>query len=452
MLAEYEINLKMQFRNKKINNSTMNIIELYELFFKHPVVTTDSRKCPSGSIFFALKGDNFDGNLFAEKALSAGCAYAIVDDENVVKSEQYILTDNVLETLQQLARHHRRTLGTKVIAITGTNGKTTTKELTAAVLSEKYKVLYTQGNLNNHIGVPLTLLRLTKEHEIAVVEMGANHPGEIRELCGIAEPDYGLITNVGHAHLEGFGSFEGVIKTKGELYDFIRERKGYIFVNQENEHLIGMTKELKTILYGQKLKKNTLVAGTVLESNPLLSFNRTSFGHDSYTVKTNLVGSYNLWNVLAAISIGLYFDVEDSLINKAISEYQPTNNRSQFKETAHNKLIIDAYNANPSSMGAALENFGSMDVSPKAVILGDMLELGEKSLELHKELLNKVISYGFEKVFLCGKNFSLVGEGLDCFENVENLIEYLKNVSISGFYILIKGSNGIRLEKIVDLL
>jgi UDP-N-acetylmuramoyl-tripeptide--D-alanyl-D-alanine ligase len=325
---------------KKNNNHLfylyMTIPELYELFLEHPVVTTDSRNCPPDAIFFALKGENFDGNHFAEKALEAGCSYAVIDNPDGVKNEKMILVDDVLQILQQLARHHRETLDTQVIAITGSNGKTTTKELTAAVLSQQYNVLYTQGNLNNHIGVPLTLLQLKPEHEFAVIEMGANHAGEITTLCEIARPNYGLITNVGLAHLEGFGSLEGVIKAKGELFDFLRESGGLIFVNQENRYLMEMSYGLDACPYGTQMKDITFVAGKILNPNSFLEFEWLHDFGESYTVKTNLVGDYNLWNALAAISIGLFFLVDTPLINDAISAYQPANNRSQFKQTAHN--------------------------------------------------------------------------------------------------------------------
>ena len=432
----------------------MTISELYEIYLQHPTVTTDSRNCPPDSLFFALKGDNFDGNNFAEKALESGCSYAIVDDEAVAlkNSEKMILVEDVLKTLQDLARHHRETLEIPVIAITGTNGKTTTKELTAAVLSQQYKTLYTQGNLNNHIGVPLTLLRLTAEHEFAVIEMGANHRGEIKELCEIARPDYGLITNVGLAHLEGFGSLEGVIQTKGELYDFIRENGLSVFINQENKYLMQMAQGMDICPYGETMKDFTFIAGKATDRASFLSF---EWFHDfgtMYNVKTSLVGDYNLWNALAAISIGMYFNVESELINKALEEYKPANNRSQYLQTSDNELIVDTYNVNPDSMKAALENFAYMDFDRKAVILGDMLELGEKSAELHEDILQKVREYNFDKVLLCGKIFTTIGKDFKVFETVEELSEYLKNNPVKGSHILIKGSHSIQLEKIITLL
>jgi UDP-N-acetylmuramoyl-tripeptide--D-alanyl-D-alanine ligase len=428
----------------------MTISKLYELFLKYPNVTTDSRSCPPDSIFFALKGENFDGNNFAENALKSGCSYAVIDNPDFAKNEKMILVDDVLPTLQQLARLHRETLETPVIAITGTNGKTTTKELTAAVLSQQYNILHTQGNMNNHIGVPLTLLKLKPEHEYAVIEMGANHAGEIKVLCEIARPDYGLITNVGRAHLEGFGSLEGVIKAKGELFDFLRENNSLAFVNQENIYLLRMSRGLDVCPYGSQMKDITFVAGKVLQSGPFLALEWFHDFGESFAIETNLAGDYNLWNVLAAISIGLFFMVDVPAINAAISAYKPANNRSQFRQTARNKLIIDAYNANPDSMSVALENFRLLQAPEKAVILGDMLELGAKSLELHQEIVSKL--NGYNKILLCGENFKQTNSPFDCFANVEDLADYLRRFPLNGYHILIKGSHGIHLDKIIELL
>ncbi|MDR2234142.1 MAG: UDP-N-acetylmuramoyl-tripeptide--D-alanyl-D-alanine ligase [Tannerella sp.] len=463
----------------------MNIGALYQIYQQHPVISTDSRNCPPGSLFFALKGESFNGNHFADKALAAGCSYAVVDDPSIRSDDRHILVDDVLQTLQQLAAHHRRTLHTPVIAITGTNGKTTTKELVAAVLATKYHLLYTSGNLNNHIGVPLTLLRLRPEHEIAAIEMGANHPGEISALCRIAQPDYGIITNVGLAHLEGFGSFEGVIQTKGELYDYLRETKGKIFIHRDNPHLKSIAAGLEQIAYGespaptdasriqtqptnlspnerftagkiqtqpsQPENNKPFVSGRVQCAHPLLSIEWEN-AEAHYSVSTQLVGTYNLWNVLAAISVGLYFNVPAQDINRAISEYQPSNNRSQRQKTAHNELIIDAYNANPSSMEAALSNFASLPVTPKAVILGDMLELGAECLRLHAEIVKQLDRYAFEKVFLCGNNFSSICSEYQCFPDIKALSRHLSSHQLRGHFILIKGSHGIHLEKIIDFL
>ena len=437
----------------------MLISELYTLYSQYPVITTDSRICQPGSIFFALKGESFDGNAFAIKALQAGCSYAVIDDASFCTDNRMILVDDVLSTLQQLARMHREALKTPVIGITGTNGKTTTKELAATVLSKKYNTLFTQGNLNNHIGVALTLLRLTREHEIAVVEMGANHPGEIRDLANIAIPDYGLITNVGYAHLEGFGSFEGVVKTKGELYDFIRNTDGKIFINSDNKELSGISNGIEQITYGIENKLSVpdkkFVSGKKADSLPFLSF---IWKHEDtqHSITTRLIGDYNLYNTLAAIAIGVYFGVSPEQINDALSNYEPTNNRSQFKKTDYNELIIDAYNANPSSMRAALENFASSETTPnslsKAAILGDMRELGDKSPELHSEILELAEKSGLEKILLCGEQFSAVGKGHICFPTVEELDEFLRTNPLQGYHVLIKGSRGIHLEKIIDKL
>lgn len=427
----------------------MSISELYELFIHNPKITTDSRNCPRGSIFFALKGERFDGNQYAEKALATGCNYAVIDNPDYVSGERTILVDDVLKTLQQLALRHRRTLGIPIIGITGTNGKTTTKELLAAVLSTKFNLLYTEGNLNNHIGVPLTLLRLTHEHEMAVIEMGASHPGDIRELANIALPNYGIITNVGRAHLEGFGSFEGVVKTKGELYDYIRRTKGKIFIKKENKDLQDISLGIDQITYGTDT--TSFASGKVVSCDPFLTFNWKQQGN-IHTVETHLIGAYNLDNVLAAIAVGRYFRIPSARISRAIATYEPNNNRSQLKETPGNILLIDAYNANPSSMKVALDNFAAMTVSPKAVILGDMRELGPASDELHAEVVARVEAANFDKIFLCGEHFRKTGKEFATFATTEDLIEALKANPLKGYHILIKGSRGMALEKTVDVL
>ena len=356
----------------------MDISELYKLFLKHPVVTTDSRDCPKGSMFFALKGTSFNGNEFAGSALEKGCAYAVIDQKEyqIQEDERYILVEDCLQTLKQLANYHRRTLGTPIIGITGTNGKTTTKELLATVLAERFNVWYTQGNFNNEIGVPKTLLRLTPEHEIAVVEMGASHPGDIQSLVTVAEPDYALITNVGRAHLQGFGSFEGVMRTKAELYDYMQQHKpqGLVFINQDNEYLKEMFRNhcpnVKAMGYAQTDRSDISIRGEVVSCAPYLKFRwRKTAAAPSpcedtrwHEVQTQLIGAYNLDNMLAAITIGSHFGVSDEQINHALAGYVPSNNRSQLQITAHNKLIVDAYNANPTSMEAALTNFQRMDV------------------------------------------------------------------------------------------
>lgn len=427
----------------------MSIIDLYDLFIHNPQITTDSRNCPKGSIFFALKGDKFDGNQYAGKALASGCVYAVIDNPDYYIGERTILVDNVLKTLQQLAHHHRKVLGLPIIGITGTNGKTTTKELLAAVLSTKFNLLYTEGNFNNHIGVPLTLLRLTHDHEMAVIEMGASHPGDIKELVDIVHPNYGIITNVGRAHLEGFGSFEGVIRTKGELYDYIRRSKGKIFIKKENEYLQSIAKGIEQITYGNG--DDAFASGQVVSCDPFLVFNWKQQGK-LHTVETHIIGSYNLDNVLAAVAVGRFFKIPAEHISRAIAAYEPTNNRSQFKKTDNNELIIDAYNANPSSMKVALDNFITMPVQPKAIILGDMRELGPTSDELHAEVVAQIKKGQFDKVFLCGEHFSKVGKEFSPFATTEAMVEELRKQPLKGYHILIKGSHSMGLEKLADIL
>ena len=427
----------------------MSIIDLSDLFIHNPQITTDSRNCPKGSIFFALKGDKFDGNQYAGKALASGCVYAVIDNPDYYIGERTILVDNVLKTLQQLAHHHRKVLGLPIIGITGTNGKTTTKELLAAVLSTKFNLLYTEGNFNNHIGVPLTLLRLTHDHEMAVIEMGASHPGDIKELVDIVHPNYGIITNVGRAHLEGFGSFEGVIRTKGELYDYIRRSKGKIFIKKENEYLQSIAKGIEQITYGNG--DDAFASGQVVSCDPFLVFNWKQQGK-LHTVETHMIGSYNLDNVLAAVAVGRFFKIPAERISRAIAAYEPTNNRSQFKKTDNNELIIDAYNANPSSMKVALDNFITMPVQPKAIILGDMRELGPTSDELHAEVVEQIKKGQFDKVFLCGEHFSKVGKEFSPFATTEAMVEELRKQPLKGYHILIKGSHSMGLEKLADIL
>ena len=428
----------------------MSIIDLYDIFIHNPQITTDSRNCPKGSIFFALKGDKFDGNQYAGKALASGCVYAVIDNPDYYIGERTILVDNVLKTLQQLAHHHRKVLGLPIIGITGTNGKTTTKELLAAVLSTKFNLLYTEGNFNNHIGVPLTLLRLTHDHEMAVIEMGASHPGDIKELVDIVHPNYGIITNVGRAHLEGFGSFEGVIRTKGELYDYIRRSKGKIFIKKENEYLQSIAKGIEQITYGNG--DDAFASGQVVSCDPFLVFNWKQQGK-LHTVETHMIGSYNLDNVLAAVAVGRFFKIPAERISRAIAAYEPTNNRSQFKKTDNNELIIDAYNANPSSMKVALDNFSTMSVSPKALILGDMRELGPTSDELHTEVITRIKEGNYDKVFLCGEHFQkAAGKDFTTYATTEELIEALRKNPLEGYHVLIKGSHGMALERVVEVL
>lgn len=438
----------------------MDIEALYSCFLQHPIITTDSRDVPADSMFFALKGDSFDGNQYAQTALDKGAAYAVVDDTSV-QGERIILVPDVLKALQQLAHYHRCQLGTTIVGITGTNGKTTTKELIATVLQKKYNVLYTQGNFNNHIGVPKTLLQLTKEHDIAVVEMGANHPGEIKTLVEIVYPDYGLITNVGRAHLEGFGSFEGVIRTKGELYDFLRADAGTAFINNDNQYLKGISHDLRLVKYGQTPADDLLVQGEFIDCNPTLHFRWKQQGSpfSPMEVQTHLIGSYNLDNALAAACVGTLFAVPAEDISAALSEYTPSNNRSQLTKTADNQLIVDAYNANPTSMAAALDSFAHVKVGKKMVVLGDMKELGEVSQAEHKAVLNRLAELQLQQVWLVGSEFQKALQAnpvisARTFADVEEVKALLATPDGKprDYTILVKGSNSTKLIQLLDLL
>jgi UDP-N-acetylmuramoyl-tripeptide--D-alanyl-D-alanine ligase len=434
----------------------MNTAALHSLFLDHSTITTDSRHCPRGSIFFALKGAHFNGNLFAEKALEEGCAYAVVDEwpEDKPVGERIIMVDDVLQSLQKLANYHRRKLKIPIIGITGTNGKTTTKELIAIALSREFRVAYTKGNLNNQIGVPLTLLSMNKSHEIGVVEMGASHPGDIRELCDIAEPNYGLITNVGKAHLEGFGTFEHLVATKGELYDYIREKEGKVFVNKENTILYALSEGMDRILYGTN-DASLFASGRIANATPFLEFD-WSFFDSSYRVKTNLIGEFNFENAIAAVAVSKFFGINAERISAALEAYEPKNNRSQFKRTAMNDLIIDAYNANPTSMKASLEFFSSIPTSlPKMVILGEMKELGAIGDEEHLKMVQFLRKQPYDRVCLVGsvfKHHTGEDDSFHLFEDVEQLIGMLEKEPVSNHYILLKGSHSIHLEKAVDYL
>ncbi len=431
----------------------MDTEELYRLYKEHPAITTDTRDCPEGSIFFALHGERFDGNDYALQALEAGCAYAVVDSDKVTGDERLIHVDDTLTALQRLATRHRKTLGTPVVQITGTNGKTTTKELTAAVLSARHNVLYTQGNLNNHIGVPKTLLRLTAEHDIAVIETGANHPGEIAALSEIADPDCGLITNVGKAHLAGFGSFEGVLHTKGELYDYLRAKEGtFIFLNADNPHLSAIASGLKAVTYGRP-GNDYDVEGEPVECNPYLKMRFRLKGGEWKELQTRLIGAYNTDNVLAAIAVGSRFGVNADEAAAAIAAYTPTNNRSELLRTADNTLIVDAYNANPTSMKAALDNFALMAEPHRMVILGEMRELGTASAEEHAKVAAQAKSLGCEDVWLVGEEFEPFADGATYFPDVEAVKNALSGGDRpTGRLILIKGSNGTRLYQLPALL
>lgn len=441
----------------------MNIQELYAFYKQHPVVTTDSRDCPEGSIFIALKGESFDGNKFAIQALEKGSALAVVDDEQVynqfleqpIEGKNMMLVPDSLQAFKDLAREHRRQFSIPVVGITGTNGKTTTKELVRTVLAQKYNVMATEGNFNNDVGVPKTLLRLSPEHEIAVVEMGASHPGDIKTLAETAEPTSGLITNVGKAHLQGFGSLEGVVKTKGELYDNLATRDdSVIFINAANELLMNiLPANVHSVQYCQGAEnQGQRVIGEVVACDPFLRLRWRAGGEEWHQVATHLIGSYNIDNVLAAVTVGLFYGVDPEMINKAIENYVPSNNRSQLTETGRNHLIVDAYNANPTSMAAAIDNFALMQVGPKMAILGDMRELGESSHDEHVAAVDKLKSCQFDQVWLVGSEF----EAVDCdyrkFADVEAVKEAIKAEPINGYYILIKGSNGIRLFQLPELL
>ncbi|MCW3105250.1 MAG: UDP-N-acetylmuramoyl-tripeptide--D-alanyl-D-alanine ligase [Bacteroidetes bacterium] len=435
------------------------IEQLYSHFKDHPLVCTDTRGIIPGSVFFALKGGNFNGNQFAEQALESGCSLAVIDEEAYKKDERYFLVEDVLTALQQLANHHRRQLNIPVIGITGSNGKTTSKELVNAVLSRKYKVLATKGNLNNHIGVPLTLLSIDASHEMAIIEMGANHQGEIELLSNIAEPDFGIITNIGKAHLEGFGGIEGVKKGKSELYKFIQQKKGKVFVHGDDEVLIELSAANDKITYGTKKLYDIVGSMAPPAQSEFISFqwatryNAASL-KSSEMVSTQLVGVYNYYNLLCAACVGNYFKVEDAEINKGLSEYAPSNNRSQLHKTGRNTLILDYYNANPSSMSLALENFAGLGHSNKMVILGDMLELGEESAKEHDAIVELLQQKNLVNTILVGPLFVQAGKKSNArtFATSEEALNYLKEHPVKDTAILIKGSRGIKLEKVVEVL
>lgn len=423
--------------------------ELYDIFLKHRTVSTDSRQIVPGCLFFALKGDNYDGNKYAGKALESGAAYAVTDDP-ANTGKQMLLVNNTLVALQNLALLHRRKFDIPVVAITGSNGKTTTKELVNTVLSQQYHVTSTKGNLNNHIGVPLTLLEITGETQAAIIEMGANHQLEIELLCRIAEPTHGLITNIGKAHLGGFGGFEGVIKAKSELYTWLRESGGKAFVNAGNPLLMQLTEGMKRILYGTMAG---MYSQGVLKQSPYTLELDWLCENENIGIKTSLVGNYNFENVMAAICIGSFFRVPAVKIKSAIEAYIPSNSRSQAMKTAKNSVILDAYNANPTSMQVAIENFRQINAEYKMVILGDMLELGNESPAEHQAILNQLRTSGFDDIILVGPDFKAVASGrFTCFDNSEEACEWLKTREIKDYTILIKGSRGIKMEKVLDAL
>jgi len=425
----------------------MTIQQLYELYLEFPSVQTDSRKIQQGDIFFALKGANFNGNAYAAAALEKGAAYAIVDEATYAADERCILVPDVLDTLQQLARHHRAQLDIPVIGITGSNGKTTTKELLTSVLSARYRTYATEGNLNNHIGVPLTLLKIRPDAEMAIIEMGANHIGEIASYCRIANPAYGLITNCGKAHLEGFGSIEGVRKAKGELYDHLRHSGGTVFRNADLDYLTEMAHDIPgQITYGTA---NAQIIGRAAGTGALLQVTLLSSGLETQ-IQTRLVGAYNLPNVLAAVAVGTYFDIDVDTIKKALEQYQPSNSRSQWLEKGDNKIILDAYNANPSSMKLALENLAAIEAENKWLLLGAMKEMGPESEAEHQALADLAAQLGFRNVILTGAEFSSTRHNFTWFATSEEVLAYLKAHPIHQAVVLIKGSRGSRMETVLE--
>lgn len=435
----------------------MRIIEqIYQHYIKSHTISTDSRNITEGCVFVALKGERFDGNDFAYQVASENVASCVIADRKDLPShERIFIVDDSLAALQELARLHREKCNIPVIGITGTNGKTTTKELVAAVLSEKKRIIYTQGNFNNHLGVPLTLLRIKPETEMAIVEMGANHPGEIAQLCNIAKPDYGIVTNIGRAHIEGFGSYEGIIKTKNELYEYIKEngtiQKSKAFVNSNNELLVKLTKEMDCVYYGStddcNTYENIAVGSKAASSSPYLVVN-----WDGIEIKTNLVGDYNLENVMAAIAVGSYFNIEKELIVKALENYLPSNNRSQYIKSSKNEIVMDAYNANPTSMAASIRNFRNISNGNSLLILGDMKELGNESEKEHRIIIDIINELKFEDVILVGDEFKKVNTKFQSFSNIDDLIKHIDMNSISGKNILVKGSHSIHLERLINIL
>lgn len=427
----------------------MNTIEqIYELYKKAYTVTTDSRNISKDYVFVALKGEHFDGNDFALKVAEEGVAAAVIADRHdLPRHERLFVVDDSLKTLQELAKYHRTKLGLPILGITGTNGKTTTKELVSAVLAKKYNIIFTQGNFNNQLGVPLTLLRIKPGTDMAVVEMGASHPGDIDELTSLGKPDYGMITNIGRAHLRDFGGYEGVIKTKNEMYQYIGTYNGLLFVNKDNELLMGLANNINKVTYGTS--DDADVKGKMLSANPYLSVE-----WNNHRIDTQLVGDYNFENVMAAICIGTYFKVAENDIVEALSSYCPTNNRSQVVETGKNRVVMDAYNANPTSMSHAINNFRNICKDDNLLILGDMRELGEESVQEHKNILELLRNLKFKNVCLVGEEFAAVAKDSEfqTFADVETLIKHIADHPVTGKDILVKGSNSVHLNKIIDSL
>ena len=434
----------------------MDIKSLYNIFVQHPAICTDTRRISNNAIYFSLKGDNFDGNAFAAEALEKGCAYAVIDDPDRKTGDKYILVNDALDTLQNLALYHRKQLNLPVLGITGTNGKTTTKELIYRILSKKYYTVATSGNLNNHIGVPLTILSLTKKTEVAVVEMGANHKGEIALLCEIAQPDLGLITNIGKAHLEGFDGIEGVVRAKNELYDYIISTDGLLFVNDECELLTLLSMKGNRMFYGNSLDSE--VSGSIQSNDPFLNleviFKKNKKQKSSVEIQTKLFGKYNFENILAAIAVGAHFQVPYEDIKDAIEAYEPQNNRSQILKTEHNTLVLDAYNANPASMEQAIISFAEIQNDNKLLILGDMYELGDQSENEHRNIFKLLKKYNLQNIILVGPAFSSIVQESNylCFLQVEDVINWIKENPVNSFIILIKGSRLNRMEALFPVL
>lgn len=425
----------------------MDIAELHKIFIDANGISTDTRNLVQGSIFFALKGETFNGNEFAAKALAEGCSHAVVDEEEYAHLSGCILVSNVLKTLQDLANFHRKQFNIPVLGITGSNGKTTCKELIGAVLSKKYNPLVTIGNLNNHLGVPFTLLRITSKHDFAIIEMGASKKGDIKELAEIAEPTHGIITNIGMAHIEGFGSFEGVIETKTELYHFISNQKGTLFVNADDELLMRKMPQAINYQYGSKGK----VQGKLHELTPFVNFSWKTENYESPILVSHLVGRYNFTNFLAAAAIGTFFEVAPEDINDALSSYLPSNNRSQVTQTDRNTLIVDCYNANVTSMQAALESFVEVEHNNKLVILGDMLELGDISEVEHQKVVSFLEKENLNAI-LVGKEFSKVTGRYSTHSNVAEVIANENLADKKDLLVLLKGSRGLKLEGLISEL